>query len=279
MKCTNPNDGELLTQYALNLLNEEDRHRFEVHTMSCEFCRLELSKCDSETAFVGGIRQRIVETLHQQGLTFEGLKEELIAIKKRQKVSQKFYRKRLDKPNLLFRTRMLVPIGVIVVVLLTMTVIRQTGPGNIYLSVLSFDKFPHQVLSTRTHTLTPSMSPLFLEGMKHYNEDDFKNASKILKKATQESPERWDYWFYLGVSYFLNKQPKPAIAALSEADKLNKYALEIEIKWYLAQAYLLNEDSNSALEYLQWLENKPGEYSYRAKKLIKTIQNVDGIPK
>ena len=77
MDCANPNDGSLLLQYTLNLLDEEDRYRFEVHMMSCEFCRLELSKGDPETAFIGARKEHIVEALHEEGISFEGLKEEL----------------------------------------------------------------------------------------------------------------------------------------------------------------------------------------------------------
>jgi hypothetical protein len=259
----------------LNLLNETDRHRFEVHMMNCEFCRLELSKADSKIALIGDLRQEIVDSLREQGITFEGLKKELVATKKKQKFLQKFFGERLDKINLFLRPRVLLPVGLIAIVLLTMIVFRQIGSGNVYLSMLSFEKFPYQELSTRTQTTTPSMSPLFLKGIKFYNEDDFKSAAKILKEATQESPERWEYWFYLGVSNFLNKQPKPAIMALSVADKLNRCALEIEIKWYLAQAHLLNEDSENALVYLHWLENKPSKYSSNAKKLIDAIQNIN----
>ncbi len=277
MKCTNSNEGLLLTQYVLHLLDEQDRRRFEVHMMNCEFCRLELSKADSETAVIGSLREEIVDSLHEQGVTFEGLKKELISIKKKRKILQNSFGEWLDNLNLFHRPKVLVPAGVIVIVLLTMIVFRHLGPGNVYLSMLSFEKFPYQELSTRTQMTTPSMSPLFLEGIKFYNEDDYKRAAKILKEATQESPERWEYWFYLGVSYFLNKQPKPSIVALSEADRLNKFALEIEIKWFLAQANLLNKDPENALIYLHWIENKPGEYSSNAKKLIDGIQNVNTI--
>jgi Flp pilus assembly protein TadD len=111
--------------------------------------------------------------------------------------------------------------------------------------------------------------------MKAYNENDYKNAARILSNATQESPNDWSLWFFLGVSYYLDKQAKPSINALLQADDLNKYALEIEIKWYLAQAYLLNNDPQSALPYLLWLKEKPGDYSSKADALLEAIQDID----
>ena len=275
MECGNSNDGSLLIQYTLNLLDEEDRYRFEVHMMSCEFCRLELSKGDPETAFIGVRKEHIVEALHEEGISFERLKEELTAAKRKKRVFQSFLGDLSEKIAWLFRPRVLVPAGVIAVVLLIVMLPKHSEPDNVYLSMLSFDKFAYQELSTRAMGSTFSMSPLFTVGMKAYSENDYGNAAKILKEATQESPEKWDYWFYLGVSYYLDKQAEPAIAALLEADKLNQYALEIEIKWFLAQSYLLIKDSNSALVHLRWLEDKPGEYSSRAISLVKAIQEVN----
>ena len=275
MDCANPNDGSLLLQYTLNLLDEEDRYRFEVHMMSCEFCRLELSKGDPETAFIGARKEHIVEALHEEGISFEGLKEELIAVKRKKSVFQDFLRDISEKIAWLSRPRVLVPAGVIAGVLLMVLLLKHSEPDNAYLSMLSFDKFPCQELSTRAPAPTFSISPLFTAGMKAYTENDYGNATKILKEATQESPDKWDYWFYLGMSYYLDKQAEPAIAALLKADKLNQYALEVEIKWFLAQSYLLNKDSNSALVLLRWLEDKPGEYSSRANNLVKAIQEVN----
>lgn len=37
-QCKNKNIGQLIHLYELNLLSEEDRHRFEIHLYECEYC-------------------------------------------------------------------------------------------------------------------------------------------------------------------------------------------------------------------------------------------------
>lgn len=94
---------------------------------------------------------------------------------------------------------------------------------------------------------------------------------RFLKNA-QEDPDKLQHRFLLGISYFLTHQAKPAISTLKEADSLSKGALKIEIRWYLAQAYLLNNDPEEATPYLEWIIDKPGEYAEKARKLLNHIK-------
>lgn len=275
MKCINPNDGSLLTQYLLNLLNDEDRCRFEEHMMSCESCRLDLSKADPEIAAIGAYKDRIVEALHAEGISFEGLREELISTKRKKRRFQEFLGVLSVRIAWLLRTkRIAIATGVVAIAVFIVLLPKGPEENNPYLPMLSFEKFAYQESSTRAGAPAVAMNPLFSKGLKAYNENDYKNAAKTLMEATQESPHEWSVWFFLGLSYYLDKKAKPAIAALLEADSLNQYSLEIEIKWYLAQACLLDNAPNRALPYLLWLQGKPGDYSSKAEILVKAIQEV-----
>jgi tetratricopeptide (TPR) repeat protein len=276
MKCVQPDDGSLLTQYMLNLLNDEDRGRFEEHVMSCESCWQELSEADPKLCTIGVHRKQLLETLHQEGISFEGLREELLAPEKRTGILQEFLDDLTSAIGWLLHGKRWVPVAGMVVVALLLTLLpTNQRSGNPYLSMLSFEKYPYLESPTRTGMTASSTNPLFSKGIKAYNDGDYKKAAAILAQVTSETPNEWPGWFFLGVSYYLDQQAKPAIAALLVADSLNDYAMELEIKWYLSQAYLLDNDPDNALPYLRWLEDKPGEFSSKAKSLIKEIDEVE----
>jgi tetratricopeptide (TPR) repeat protein len=276
MKCIYPHDGALLTQYTLNLLNDEDQYRFEEHVMNCDFCRLELQKTDPRLMTAGFHREQLVETLHSEGISFDGLKRELKIAADRSGALRELIDHIVQWMSWLFFGKRWIPIAgtiAIVILLVLLPMVRQSG--NPYLSMLTFEKVPYQEYHTRAGITPSPMSPLFSMGMQAYNEGNYKDAAAILSEATVESPANWSGWFFLGVSYFMDGQAKPAIDALLKADSLNRYAMEIEVKWYLAQAYLLNNDPDGALPYLQWLAEKPGEYSSKAKDLINKIHAIE----
>jgi hypothetical protein len=273
MKCINPSEGSLLMQYMLNLLNDEEQYRFEEHVMNCQYCQSELSMAFPEFAAAGANRKHILEALHQEGISFERLKEQLISMKRKKGKFQEYLDNLSEKITWWTRTKKIVLVtGIVAVLLLIALLPKGIKPTNPYLPLLTFDKFAYQELSTRATIPPDAINPLFSEGMKAYSIGDYKNAARVLTNAAKQTPREWSVWFFLGMSYYLDKQAKPAISALLQADSLNQYALEVEIKWYLAQAYLLNNDPKNALPYLQWLEDKPGEYSSKAKTLIKSIQ-------
>lgn len=275
MKCINSNDGSLLTQYMLYLLNEEDQRRFEDHLMNCESCHLALLNAAPELVAIGTNKKHVLEALQAEGISFEGLREELMSIKKKGRFQESLGVLSIRIAGLLRTKRIAIATGLFAVAVLIVLLFKGPAVNNSYLPRLSFEKFAYQESSTRAVAPTIASNPLFSKGMKAYSENDYKNAIMILKAATVESPKEWSAWFFLGASYYLDRQAKPAIAALLEADNLNRYSLEIEIKWYLAQAYLLDNAPNKALPYLQWLEEKPGEYSPKAKELVKSIQEVN----
>ena len=276
MKCQYPSDGSLLTQYALNLLNDEDQCRFEEHLMNCESCRLELQKTDPILTSAGAHRNQLVTMLHREGISYDRLKRELIAARNRTRTLKEFFDGIAKPISWLFFGKRWIPVaGAVAVVLLLVFLPMIWQSGNPYLSMLTFESMPYKEYHTRGGVTTFPTSPLFSMGMQAYNEGDYKSAAAILLEATEESPDDWPGWFFLGVSYYLDGQAQPAIDALLRADSLNKYAMEIEVKWYLAQAYLLNNDPDKAMPYLQWLAEKPGDYSSKAKDLINRIREVN----
>ena len=89
------------------------------------------------------------------------------------------------------------------------------------------------------------------------------------------APDEGTWWFYLGICHYLDRNPRPAIEALMTAESLTKFALKARSRWYLAQSYLLAQDSKNAKPILESLVNEERHYSEEAAELLSKINAVD----
>jgi len=111
-------------------------------------------------------------------------------------------------------------------------------------------------------------------GLKLYRAKKYKEALPILKKnksnLPQNSTEALQFQTYIGICQLQLGNPPAAIQSLLPLVKMEKNPLSAEVHWYLALAYLMNEEKEKALEQLDiLLETKSSE---RAMELSASIK-------
>lgn len=261
LKCTNPKIGRLLLQFEMGLLNERGEKRIVNHLFECQYCYAEL---DDELLplirFMGQRKETFANMLKEEGIGFDNLEEKLVEIRKKKRFWIHPFitiQSLLDMVHLLF----------------TGVFGRTEKENNRYLPYLSFEMLPYRVLEAGVRSKT-EVYELFRIGMKAYERGDYRESIKYLEMATNESPNEWDYWLYLGICYYLDHQEKLAIVALTKSETLNRFALRIERQFYLAQAFLMNNEPEKAIPLLKWIRDEKVEYSAKAESLLSAIYNV-----
>jgi hypothetical protein len=172
-------------------------------------------------------------------------------------------------------TVVLLTIFTIVVVVPNVRMVRQVyskaAPANVYLPYVSYDELPYQPEEIRGLTRGPG-DKFFEDGIACYQRKDYPGAARGLTLAVRHAPDRAHWWLYLGVSYFLQHQGKPAIEALKHADFLAHNELKIQARWYLAQSYLLDAKPTQALPLLAWIAEQKANYAPVADSLRTRLQ-------
>lgn len=277
-RCRDPQVGELIAQYEMGQLGDEDRDRFEEHLLDCEFCRRELEEMLSTIAAVRGNRAEILRGLHDEGISFKSLRGKLLARPRPGRIKRRslgYIGERIKSSVRTYRRlRVLAPAAVVATALLLFTIFPLLHrPDNPYLNVLFFEKVPYRPQTLRGEMATES-ERLFLEGMSSYLIDDYKGAIDNLQKAVGEAPENGSWWLYLGVCYYLDRQGKRAIEALTRADALTQHSLKVRARWYLGQAHLLRGDVDRAIPLLEWVRDRRREYGAEAESLLTAVRSV-----
>jgi predicted Zn-dependent protease len=146
-----------------------------------------------------------------------------------------------------------------------------SNPANPYSSYVSFE--PLVPLMMRGGTTTAG-ERFFGDGMSDYSRGDYNSAAKNLTLAVRSAPDKAHWWLYLGVSYFLDRQPTLAVSALEKADMLAPNTLKPAARWYLAQAYLLAAKPDKALPLLAWISDQKAEYASHADSLATQVRTL-----
>jgi len=270
--------GELITQYEMGQLSDEERDRFEEHLMDCDFCRRELEEMLPTISAMRRHKAEIVQGLHDEGISFESLKERLLALPRPSRAKKTSPKYTWDKIVLGFKTfgrpRIFVPAAVVVTALLLfVTLLRH--PENPYLTYLSFEKLPYRPQTLRGEMATEA-ERLFHEGMNDYLRGNYKGAIGSLRDAVTEAPDNGSWWLYLGVCYYLDHKGKRAIESLTRADALTQHSLKVRTRWYLAEAHLLQGDADKAIPLLEWISAQKMGYAAQADSLSKILHFVIG---
>ncbi|MEO8125881.1 MAG: tetratricopeptide repeat protein [Bryobacteraceae bacterium] len=109
--------------------------------------------------------------------------------------------------------------------------------------------------------------PLFAEAMTYYLAHDYSRASFALQKATGKHPENPEIRFYLGVSYLLTDDTQAGIRELKVAERLGDSPYMDRSQFYLAKAFLRQNDKVNALRLLDAVAGSGGSLAEPAKKL------------
>ncbi len=125
-----------------------------------------------------------------------------------------------------------------------------------------------------THFEPPAPEGKDSPGLKLYRAKKYKKALPILKKnksnLPQDSTEALQFQTYIGICQLYIEDVPAAISSLLPLVKMKKNPLSQEVHWYLALAYLMNEEKEKAWEQLDiLLETNPSE---RARELSASIR-------
>ncbi len=277
--CRDFSEGQYLPLYELGVLKEKEAIRFEDHLLVCSFCRRELVSLQSTMDKWSTQREAIRELFQQEGITYTSLlkawKDQVAGAAREKKGWFDIARDRIAALlQTLTQPRELIPaLGVTVFIVLSLMLLPLPEPTNPYLPWLSFDKVPY-TRSVWRADLNAEAQRFFEAGVLLYQQNDYTGALGYFKKATEQAPEESLYRFYLGLNYYLQRQPQLAIQALSQAESLAEPAQRNQALWYLAQAYLLEGDVEPARAILTALANQELEYAVEAEQLLRQLKQV-----
>ena len=119
----------------------------------------------------------------------------------------------------------------------------------------------------------PTPESLWQEAKTHYKNGQLAESALVIEQIKPKDREAKQY-FYLGICHL--KQQKPdfaaAIIALSEANKRDNGYLKSDINWYLALAFVGNEQKQAALPLLHLIQQNGKEHADNAEKLLKDLE-------
>jgi hypothetical protein len=147
----------------------------------------------------------------------------------------------------------------------------ESTASNVYLPYVRYDELPYQPEMTRGLSGNPE-TKVFDDAMLCYQRKDYSGAVRGLNTAVKLAPGHAQAWLYLGVSHFLKRQSKPALEALTQAERLGHDELKIQARWYLAQTYLLTAKPQQALPLLAWISTQNTAYASDADSLQHRLQ-------
>jgi tetratricopeptide (TPR) repeat protein len=85
-----------------------------------------------------------------------------------------------------------------------------------------------------------------LNGLTFFNEGNYQAAIKFFQKVASNSPDCYDAFYYLGMSYLMLNKFDNAIYALNKARKLRPDAVGVHL--YLGECYIRQDSMNKASE-------------------------------
>jgi hypothetical protein len=267
-ECLDCTIGNMITQFEFGVLDDNNREIFEDHLMDCEFCRMELKEFDSGARLIktnrDSIRALILENEPSIAILdqTDNTKNSILEAVKDFGETIGFLIDSITRP------RVLAPVlSIAVVVVLSIAIFNSESKYEQY---LSFSSFPYHQSVFRGNV--DSMKT-FEKAMEYYQKGDFLETIDILSVTNQRTPEDWRVHFFLGVCYYLEKDPDMAITSLVEADSLSKFSFKSEIYWYLFQSYLLQEELTKADSVRTIIISRSGMYADSVNLMWKEIQN------
>jgi tetratricopeptide (TPR) repeat protein len=122
--------------------------------------------------------------------------------------------------------------------------------------------------------VTAKSSPdekILLNGLLHYNLADYDLAIALFISGLQSDPDNNDLRFYLGSSYLAQGSYHDAINNFSMLrEKASKY--HSPAGWYLALAYLGNDQADEARKMFELIREEGGFYAGNAERILKKLK-------
>jgi len=283
--CMNPEIGNLISHYEMGVLDESDRDRFEEHLLECDFCAQEVESMYAASTALLANREAVRKGLEEDGISFEALRRRLAARQPEPRAEGMLkivwerlmnLRQSLRQPAFRWATvGATTGLVLIVAAVYLVTVPPSSRMSGRYVPFLSFQALPYEgSMTLRGEGAIPGKED-FDKGMEAYLQADYPRAARLIQRAVGKSPDRAEWWLYLGVCGYLQHDPAKALKALERADELSQGAVKIRARWFLTQACLLKGDHARAEPMLEWIILQNKDYSKDAFQLLSRLRQEE----
>ena len=114
---------------------------------------------------------------------------------------------------------------------------------------------------------------LIVRAMKHYERGNYQEASSLFEENVRRSAENAGLIVYMAISEMESGKTQQAIENLLYVNNLKEATLQDEAGWYLAMAYLKDNQQEKARNRLRDIaEESQHPYRDRASKLLKELK-------
>ncbi len=182
---------------------------------------------------------------------------------------EKHHRKRRGVVLLQFRKIAIAASIVLLVSIISLNLLVSKNNGEQIFETY-FQPITHVDLTTRSDD-SPNLGVTENEAKMAYERGDYKEAVGRYKKLLNQYPNNSKHALFLGISYLSIGNQQKAINLLSRIENVDaKYKHDIE--WYLALAYLKNNEKNAAKIILEKLVQEDGFYKKSSEALLKEFK-------
>lgn len=109
------------------------------------------------------------------------------------------------------------------------------------------------------------------EAFKLYEQKEYESAIKAFENGLSGNPENTPLLFYGGLSYLAVEKPDEAITMLMPVASSN-HNLKEAAEWYLALAYLKNNNLLQSQKLLEDIAGSEGAYKEKAMSLLRELR-------
>lgn len=135
-----------------------------------------------------------------------------------------------------------------------------------------------QILYAEYHQVYPApeglrsenndLDSVLSEGYKKYNAGEYESAFSIFSTLLTENPNHTQAQFYAGLSQFELRQPGKAISYFQATIDNSNSPYISQAKWYMALAYLKQDNKSEAKKWLRELTSANGRLGNDARKIL-----------
>ncbi len=289
-QCLDQEKGDLLAAFEMGLLSSEERKQFENHLLECAACQERLYEMSPYLAAVledpaGAVSALDAATAAAPDAA-AGLERdwdpfaEQSGWETRRAVSLPgagILRRLGTTLEDLFTWRVWVPATVVAVLVLAV-VFHFGGDSDGFRHFARLEPVPYVLLDTRAGETEAER--LFSEGMTRYVAGRYGEAADLLAESVALQDAELpggasdQARFYLGLSLLLRGDAAAAREPLARAGGSPVPAVAERAHWFLAQAYLLQEDPRAAIGPLEALADSGLVYSGRATEQLTELRRA-----
>jgi tetratricopeptide (TPR) repeat protein len=265
MDCQDVNDRDAIERYLADELSEPDRQSFEDHYFGCADCFERLKLARSLQSHSAKAQERFVTTPYFSGR----LRTTIVAIcsvvvlavlapiywrGRESTILQQQSENAPAKPSTVNRT-------------------VEVRKKEVLIAELAQVE-PAPYIPKRLRESGDRATMKFDHAMSHYVRKDYTGAIGELEEVAAQKGKAVDVNFYLGVCYLLTKQPGAAIGALQKAISPEHPDFAEQAHYYLAKAYLQEQNVASAQAELALTLESRGQREEDARRLKQELDNL-----